>query len=386
MRVLALSARRHGGGLETYVTTISDALERAGHTTHLATRDELGWSSEHEVPDEGAAQRLKALAQAFSPDVIAIHNVLDSAVLRAARQCGTRTVYHLHDHRVFCPNGDRVYPNGRKRCRSAMGKACVVHSLVHGCAYGPRPATIQLLERRMSAAQQALHFDTIVVLSEFMKRMARVNGAPRSRIAVLAPPIADAYFDRTFVPPDFKAPSVLFCGRAETVKGLQSLVRALAILPAAERPHLVVAGEGCDIEPAKALAALMRVGVTFVGVLDRSGVIEAMDKSTMLAFPSLWDEPFGLSGMEAFARGRPVVAYDTGAVPEWIGDGGIAVGAGDIQAFSDAVSALLEPRRWNEASAAAGAIAGRYRVEQHIRDLTEIYGRPLEDPAPKRGA
>jgi glycosyltransferase involved in cell wall biosynthesis len=386
MRVLALSARIHGGGLETYVATISDALEHAGHTTHLATRDELGWSSEHDVPDGHAAQRLKTLAQTFSPDVIAIHNVLDSAVLQAARECGTRTVYHLHDHRVFCPNGDRVFPAGRKRCRSAMGKACVLHSLVHGCAYGPRPATIQLLERRMNAARQALQFDTIVVLSEFMKRMARANGAPRSRIAVLAPPIADAYYDRPFVQPDFTAPSVLFCGRAETVKGLQSLVRALALLPSTERPHLTVAGEGCDIEPAKALAAQLGVGVAFVGVLDRAGVIEAMDKSTMLAFPSLWDEPFGLSGVEAFARGRPVAAYDGGAIPEWIGEGGIAVRAGDVHALSRAIEDLLEPNRWHRASLTARSIASRYRVGQHIRDLTEIYGRPLEESAPKRGA
>lgn len=385
MKVLALSARRHGGGLETYVATVAEAMQNAGHTTHLATQEELGWSNEHDVPDEQAARRLKMLARSFAPDVIAIHNVLDSAVLRAARECGTRTIFHLHDHRVFCPNGDRVYPSGRKRCRNAMGNACVVHAAVHGCAYGPRPATIQLLKRRIATAQQAQNFDSIVVLSQFMQQMARVNGTPRSRISVLAPPIADAFFERDIAAPDFTAPSVLFCGRAETVKGLQSLVRALALLRTSERPRLMVAGDGCEIQPAMELAAKLDVQVTLLGVLDRAGVIEALDRSTMLAFPSLWDEPFGLSGIEAFARGRPVAAYDVGAISEWIGEGGIAVRAGDVDAFSKAIDALLEPERWYKAAAAARTIAGRHRVAQHVADLTEIYGRPHDGFAPKRG-
>ena len=63
----------------------------------------------------------------------------------------------------------------------------------------------------------------------------------------------------------------------------------------------------------------------------------AYDAATLVAMPSLWGEPFGLVGIEAFARGRPVVAYDAGAISEWLcasSGGGRVVPLGDEQALA----------------------------------------------------
>jgi glycosyltransferase involved in cell wall biosynthesis len=60
----------------------------------------------------------------------------------------------------------------------------------------------------------------------------------------------------------------------------------------------------------------------------------------VLAMPSLY-EGFGLPALEAMACGTPVVASNTTALPETIGDAGALVDPDDQQAFADALERLV---------------------------------------------
>lgn len=371
MKILALSERPRGGGLECYLQTIGAGFEARGIEMRWLTRDDLGFSGEHEPPSAAAADRLKAYAAAYRPDAIAIHNVLDSAAIDAARSLG-RAVYHFHDHRLFCPNGDRVYPRGGARCTEKMGSACLLHAGLHGCAYGPRRSTRDLLHARRRTADSATACDAIAVYSRFMQREAAKNGVPLQRLHKLHPPVPPAFLAEPRER-DRANPSVLFAARVERVKGLQQLVHAIAAIPAERRPLLTVAGEGPDLQPSLRLAERLMCRVRALGTLDRDGMIEALDACTIAAMPSLWNEPFGLSGLEAFARGRPVAAYVSGGIPEWIGEGGITVPAGDIRALSTAIETLIQERRWEECSRAARSIAQNYPLEAHLDELLGVY-------------
>jgi len=68
-------------------------------------------------------------------------------------------------------------------------------------------------------------------------------------------------------------------------------------------------------------------------------------------------------GLEALARGRPVVAYDVGGVRAWLDDGanGVAVEAGDERALGAALDALLHDD------------ARRARLGEHARADAELY-------------
>jgi glycosyltransferase involved in cell wall biosynthesis len=44
-------------------------------------------------------------------------------------------------------------------------------------------------------------------------------------------------------------------------------------------------------------------------------------RARVVVVPSLWPEPFGLVGVEAMARGRPVVGIDRGGIREWLAHG-----------------------------------------------------------------
>jgi glycosyltransferase involved in cell wall biosynthesis len=372
------------GGTETYLRALLPALQARRYDILVAARSvgasgsygvrdiEVPWSDEHDSPSVEARQRIEALATSFAPDVVVAHNVMDAGVVEAARGYGRRFIYHLHDHRPFCPNGDRLYPRGQSICTLPMGvSTCGWHSLVNGCAYGPRPRTFGLIALREALAVGVRAADVVVAFSEFVARLARGNGA--ERVVAIPPPLPNDAFAQTPAP-RAASNAVLFAGRIVPSKGGRSLVRALSQISSEVRPPLYVAGSGPDLQALLALAATRSVGATALGRLDAQQLRNAIDASALVAVPSLWAEPFGLAGIEAFARGRPVVGYDSGAIAEWlVPDAGAAVPRGDETALAAAIARFGEPRVWERASAQALAAAQRYRLAPHVDALDALY-------------
>lgn len=387
MKILVLCERVDAeGGTETYLRALLPALSAHGDEVRAIAREAaqpgaygvpseaIAWSDEHETPSLAAAARVDAIAAAFAPDVVAVHNVLDASVIEAVRVRARRAVYHLHDHRPFCPNGDRLYPQGGGICGVPMSPlACGWHALVHGCAYGPRSRTLELIGIRQGVAQTIRSFDATIALSRYVADLAIRNGVAADRAHVIAPPLDDA----AFAPAPAQRPAtdaVLFAGRVMPSKGARSLVRALAHLARAERPVLRIAGDGPDLAATLDEASARGVAVQVLGRLDAAAMRRAYDDATLVAVPSLWGEPFGLVGIEAFARGRPAVAYDAGGISEWMADGGRLVPRGDERALATAVRALLEPPSWREACAKAFAAARAYRLGDHVERIRSLYG------------
>lgn len=374
------------GGTETYLRALLPALTQKGHDVRVIARtadvpdaygvpaQALNWSDEHDRPSAAAARDAAKVALDFSPDVVAVHNVLDAAVLEALGTHASRLAYHLHDHRPFCPNGDRLYPQGGGVCGVPMGtSACGWHALVNGCAYGPRRQTFGLIALRRRVARAVAAADATIALSRYVAELAQRNGVAPELLHVAEPPLEEAALARTPAPRPARD-TVLFAGRIMPSKGGRSLVRALARLPQARRPLLRIAGEGPDLPAMLREAEASAVEAQPLGALDPEALRGAYDDATLVAMPSLWGEPFGLVGIEAFARGRPVAGYDTGAIGEWLPHGGgRAVARGDEAALSDAIAELLEPDAWPAASARAFNAARRYALDAHAERIEAIY-------------
>jgi glycosyltransferase involved in cell wall biosynthesis len=333
--------------------------------------EQVEWGGDEGPPDPAAAKDVARVIETLQPDVVLLSNVYDVGVLRAVR-AAPRVVARIHDHRMFCPHGDRIYPQFRAVCRQPMGTACVVNAVVHGCVQGIHPATLRRLHAREHQRDAVREFDAITVGSDFMARSCARNGIERDRIAVLPPPIDPRSLDA--IPAPLPADRrVLFAGRLVRDKGLRSLVRAVGLIPRELRPILDVAGkptaESASIEE---LAPKLGVQMNLLGRLTPKQIDRAIDAARAVAVPSLWPEPFGMVGIEAQARGRPAVAYAVGGIPEWIAGAGIAVPRGDEHALAEAIVEVLDDTRWHEYAVVARGRASAYLPSAHVAKLLEV--------------
>lgn len=373
------------GGTERYWETVIPALTRIGVRVQLLARRvdaghrfgvpaiEIPWAREDEPPSAAAASCVSDTLRAVGADVVVTAGVFDSAVLDTVRTAVPRWIARIHDHRECCPNGDRLYPQFAGICSTAMGHACAMNTLVHGCIRGPRAASLRRIDARSEVRDRIGGADLVLVSSEFMARTLARNGIARERIVVTPPALPEEAFRS---PPRLRSaqPTLLFAGRFVPQKGLLSLVRALGHLPA-PRPRLIVAGRG---EPegraARDLAERLGIEVDWRGWLGADELRSAIEESWAVAVPSLWAEPFGLLGIEAQALGRPAVAYDVGGIGEWITGAGIAVPRADELALAGAIERVLDTAAWSNMAIVARANAERHRLVPHVARLLELFG------------
>ena|GEM_PF-656047 len=347
--------RASEGGAEMIVNGMAAGLDDRGHDVALfAARSSadapalpprvqthiITWSAEGSKPNPSAPREVVAAAEKFGPDVIHFHNVFDYGVVDALR-ARWPTVWTCHDHRSNCPNGDRRYPRSGGACTLPMGAACIRKAFTQGCVAGPRPRTLRALGERQRLFAALSRNDRIIAVSRCVAGLLELNGTPAERIAHVPPftPFADLPAGR---PAGESAERVLFVGRLVPQKGVDDVL-ALAAALRAVRPSasVQIAGDGPERE--KVRAAASAGCVEWLGKLDRTALADAYSNARAVVIAPRWLDPFPVVGLEAFAFGRPIVAYGLGGIAELVERErtGILAPPGDRRALLTAVGRLL---------------------------------------------
>jgi glycosyltransferase involved in cell wall biosynthesis len=115
----------------------------------------------------------------------------------------------------------------------------------------------------------------------------------------------------------------------------------------------------------------------YAGAPDRAGKIALMHEMDVFSMPATYDEPKGMSVLEAMANGVPVVQPRRGAFTEIVErtGGGLLVPPDDPDALAEALQALLADRTRAEALGAAGAagIRQHYDVARMAETAEAVY-------------
>jgi D-inositol-3-phosphate glycosyltransferase len=187
-------------------------------------------------------------------------------------------------------------------------------------------------------------------------------------------------------------PVLLFVGRPAPIKGLEVLLRAVALLresPAGAGLRLVIVGGDADAER-DAERARLRVLAEAIGV---GGMVEFRGPRPQAELPDYYraadvclvpshHESFGMAALEAMACGAPVVASRVGGLASTIQDGvtGMLVPPRDEVALASAIAALLgDDERRRALGERAARWAQSFAWPSVARALIDLYEELVPD-------
>lgn len=121
-------------------------------------------------------------------------------------------------------------------------------------------------------------------------------------------------------------------------------------------------------------------GVDWLGLIPRDRLIhEVLPRCDILVHPTRIDVlPY--SPMEALAQGLPIIVSAYRAIPEMAADGaGLVVPVGDVNALTEAMKKLLDPKAHSAASAAARRLFNRrFSASSQAPRLGDVYASALD--------
>jgi glycosyltransferase involved in cell wall biosynthesis len=180
-------------------------------------------------------------------------------------------------------------------------------------------------------------------------------------------------------PPFRRTRNVLFVGRLEAVKGVDTLLRAVALAAGrVDGLSVTIAGDGEDRSRLEKMSSDLGLNETvqFRGWLSREELATCYAEAEIVAIPSVWPEALASVGVEALAAGRPVVASDVGGIPEVVVDGvtGRLVRRRDARMFAEAlVDILTNAETAEQMSVSSRLNLGKFRMDVFVDRLESIY-------------
>lgn len=170
---------------------------------------------------------------------------------------------------------------------------------------------------------------------------------------------------------------VLFTGRLTKNKGVDFLIKAAPLI----RGTVVIVGDGPERKNLEDEIKRNKINnVVMVGYIntgDQRLFHAFYERADVFVSPSVWDEPLGLTILEAMAAGAPVVATKRGGVLSLIQDtvNGFLVKPRNSKEIAGVVNALLadDKLRKRVSNAAYKTVVERFTWERIAGQLEDIY-------------
>jgi len=370
------------GGEEGSITRIGDAIQQIHDVDYffystsqlsgdtLWDKAKIPWKSFHNAE---VADGLKRLQETRRYDAWQIHNIfpaMSPVVYEMALDMKMPIIHYLHNYRFSCVNG--FFLNHGKPCQRCLSGN-----------FWPAFETACWRDNRLQSGWMGLITNRIrqlplfekvfrwIAISEAQKREHVRMGIPPERITVI-----HHFLDPDSPPlPPAKAPTAIFVGRLSPEKGVDRLIEAWKKISGGDR-MLLIMGDGPERAKLERQAAGVR-GIHFVGFVTKNEQTRYWQEALFSVVPSVWLEPFGMTVLESWANGRPVVAHAIGALPELIRDGvdGALANPESVDDLAEKMERLLS----NPEQTAAMGLAGRKHLEDDfnqqrwLREIAVIY-------------
>jgi glycosyltransferase involved in cell wall biosynthesis len=375
---------RRNGGVASYLHRLAKALTARGDAVQIVHADNAapdvpgvrsdyievctayGASSSHP-----ATLAAIAAADAFAPDIVHVHSCSNFALEAAlgARYRATKSL-HVYD---FCPSNTKFHHAKERDCVYPTSAMCLPRLGYLRCTTSRRPNVwVEMYRRATDTNANNARYAKLIVASDYVRAKALATGYPAAQVDTIP------YFVDAAAASTPEAGLVVTGGRLVREKGIDLFLQALTNVRQPWRA--IIAGDGMEAAALKARARALGLdgAVTFAGWQDEAQMAALYRRAWLVVMPSRWPEPSGIIGLEAMAHGRPVAAFATGGIPEWLEHGvtGLRAAPGDAPALASAISTMLDDAalaaRMGEAGRASAART--FSSAAHLTKLDALYG------------
>ncbi len=314
--------------MRTDLGTCPGFVDNVRHLRRLRRREQNNQAAFHQVVDS------------FRPDVVYAWNLyaISISLVFAAQERGLPVSYFVSDHWLSRWEEDPWYHQCFYRPRTPAG--VVRKALLHQVTGA----------RRAALPASALDLRHTQFASQFLKTAAQAKGKPVDEARVIHWGIdVDCYpYKQTVGLPR----KLLYVGQIAPHKGVHTLIEAMNILvrePQARTVQLTIVGGSTFPEYEAQVRKLVRTlfleeNIRFTGMLARDELVSVYQQHDVLLFPSMWEEPFGITPLEAMSSGLAVIGTATGGSPEIFEDGrnALVFPKGDARACARQTARLVQ--------------------------------------------
>lgn len=249
-----------------------------------------------------------------------------------------------------------------------MGVQCILNGCLKGLNLG---FAINMFWRGLVTRKA----DKVITPSHYLQEEAVINSIVSNKINVI-PHFTVKNPEMEYVEP--LDDTILFIGRVDRLKGIAELLKALSLIRNKTwKAYVVGSGDGLIEYKKMAIGFGIEENIVFQSHCNYAELDEYYCKASVVVFPSMSIESFGLVGIEAMSFGRPVVAFDVGGPREWLIDGetGFLVQRGDVSKLASTIYMLLQDKCLASSMGKRGMerVAKYYRKDLHLTKIISVY-------------
>jgi glycosyltransferase involved in cell wall biosynthesis len=379
------------GGAEANIFLAATELESRGHTLGFlhgpgTGKNESAW--EKLFPSRfsfGAAptESTTAAIRQFNPDIIYAHKISEIDVLETLASSSVPTVRMVHDHDLYCMRSYKYFYPTRKPCTRSLTPFCIFPcgAVIARNQNGASPVRWVSYSKKQQEVALNQRFQKIIVYSDYQRAELLRNGfAPdKVEVQVTVRPPKNSGKQSSFSERNL----ILFAGQIIRGKGVDVLLKALAQI---KTPfECAILGDGSHRKRCEKIASQLNLNdrVRFHGYVAPENLERFYLDASVFVMSSVWPEPFGMAGPEAMHYGLPVVAFDAGAISEWLIDSlnGFLVPWMDHKAMASRIETLLvdKTRARQLGRNAFDFVNTHYRVTDYADRLENIFVRTVAE-------
>lgn len=267
---------------------------------------------------------------------------------------------HINDYDLVHVHSVFLWPT-LSACREALRRnvpyvlsprGMLVKSLIEAKNQWIKKLWIAMFDRRHVCRASALHVTSLIEQTELARVVS--HDVPTWVIPNGVPHVAENHWQGS---PE--GDRVLFIGRINWKKGLEQLIRAVAL---GAKGHFVIAGNDEEFytEKLKTLVAEFDLAhrFEFLSAVYGESKVALIRGSDIFIMPSI-NENFGIAALEAMAQGCPTIVSNTSGIAGEVAEDSLLTADITPEALKEAINTLIDDKEKRQALSTSGFASAR---------------------------